>query len=430
MDRDDVVNLIKTKKRIGDLARSMKQRIQCPFCHSDGLDLQLYHDTNRFRCWVTQCGKHGSPIDWVMFERNLNFNEAIRLLASELGVEITFVDQRSPVLQKACRSFVKALSKNTEVSDYWESRGIEYDTLYKHHVGYCSESVLKDITRAEDPEDRIPWNTLEDAGLVSHGKPAFWNHTVFPYRHWKNRSIVQMQGRAVGEVTSMQNRWKGLETRSKLGQRSLNSMLWGEEEILKYWRQPNKNGKTYTFVLEGIPDALTLRQRDIHALSIIGNQNLKIHTRSLRNIDQVFLVLDNDNSSQENLPWELYDMLIEMPKTQLITVTLPKLDNEKKVDVNEFFLKGASLGDFNKIVEASDDACMFLINSWGLQESMYEPLLTLICERPQEERPKLLYQLSSFGLFTMDQLEAFTRMMRLDQSMVTSRYRRSRKVIN
>jgi len=427
MDRDDVVNLIKTKKRIGDLARSTKQRIQCPFCNSDGLDMQLYHDTNRFRCWVTQCGKHGSPIDWVMFERSQTFNEAVRTLASDLGIDISFTDNRAPVLQKASRSFVKALSRNSEATEYWESRGIDYDTLYKHHVGYCSEDVLKDITRAQDLEDRVAWQTLEDAGLVSHGRPAFWNHTIFPYRHWKTRQIVQMQGRVLGETNALQGRWKGLETRSKLGFRSLNSMLWGEEELLNYWKRP-KNGKTYAFVLEGIPDALTLRQRDIHALSIVGNQNLRIHTRSLKNLDQVFLVLDNDNSSQNNLPWELYDMLLEMPKTQIIPVQLPKITGEKKVDVNEYFLKGATIEDFNKVVNQSSDACMFLVNAWGSNESMYEPLLTLICERPVDERPALLQQLSGFGLFTTDQLLAFARMLRLDHTMVTSRYRRSRKV--
>jgi len=426
MDRDDVVNLIKTKKRIGDLARSTKQRIHCPFCRSDGLDLQLYHDTNRFRCWVSQCGRHGSPIDWLMFEQGLSFNEAIKMLAAELGIDITFTDNRSPVLQKASRSFVRALSKNSDVTDYWESRGISHETLYKHHVGYCSEDVIRDITRAEG-EDRVSWQTLEDAGLISHGKPAFWNHTVFPYRHWKNRNIVQMQGRAVGEVFGSQNRWKGLETRSKLGQRSLNSMLWGEEELLGYWRRPSRNGKTYAFVLEGIPDALTLRQQDIHALSIVGNMNLKVHTRSLRNLDVVYLVLDNDTSSQENLPWELYDMLLEMPKTQIITVKLPKNAEEKKVDVNEYFAKGATIYDFNKIVDKSPDACEFLVDSWGSNESMYEPLMTLICERPEDERSGLIYRLSSFGLFTMDQLEAFTRMLRLDHSVISSRYRRSRK---
>jgi hypothetical protein len=432
VDHDDIVNLIKAKKRIGDLARTTRQRIQCPFCQSTGLDMQIYHDQNKFKCWVSHCGRFGSPIDWVMYEQNVTLNEAIKMLAAELGFDVSQKDRRAPVLSTAFRTFTKAFSKNSDVIDYWLSRGISSQTLFSHYVGYSSEQVLKEITRASDTEDRVSWQTLEDCKLADHGRATFWDHTVFPYRHWKTREIVQMQGRRVGVVGPTETRWKGLDTRSKLGNRSLNAMLWGEEELLTYWKRPGAAGKTYAFVLEGIPDALTLRQQDINALSIVGNQNLKIHTRSLKNLDMVYLVLDNDKSSQEALPWELYDMLLEMPKTQIITVTLPSpgIDSDGKPikrDVNDFFLQGGTAHDFGKIVQASPDAARYLVDSWGKNESMYEPLLTLICERSQEERNLLLERLSSYGLFTMDQLEAFIRMMRMDTSVVKSRYRRSRK---
>lgn len=431
MDRDDVINLIKAKKRIGDLARTTRQRTSCPFCGAQDFDLQLYHDTNRFRCWNSNCGRHGSVIDWVMHEKGYNFNEAVRELATSMGIDMSMKDNRAPVLQTVSRSFVRALATNSEVTDYWVGRGITTDTLYRHHVGYCSDEVLKGIARHTDPSERVDWPTLEDCALTVHGKPAFWDHTIFPYRHWKTRQIVQMQGRKVGEVSEGDNRWKGLATKSKLGHRNLNAMLWGEEELLNYWRRPGVTGKTYAFVCEGVPDALTLRQNDIHALSIIGNQSLAVQTGKLAQLDEVYLILDNDKSSQAFLPWELYDLMLQMPKTRLRTVTIPspgtKPDGSPiKLDVNDYFRAGATAGDFGKLVGQSPDATMFLVDSWGREETKYEPLLTMICERPLDERDPLLYRLSSHGLFTMDQLEAFTRMLRLDSSCLKSRYRRSR----
>lgn len=433
MDQDDVFHLIKTKKRIGDLARTTRQRIHCPFCHSDGLDMQIYHDQNRFKCWRAECGRHGSPIDWVMFETGCDVGEAVRVLAAELGIEVVNKDMRAPVLQKASRTFVKALSHNQEVVDYWASRGIKHNTLYQHHVGYCSEETLRDIIRAENPDDRIDTQTLEDTALLIHGRAAFWNHTVFPYRHWRTRDIVQMQGRLVGEANDGEPRWKGLNTRSKLGSRSVNMMLWGEEALLDYYKRPGPDRQTYAYLLEGIPDALTLRQQGLHALSVVGNQNLRVHTNRLKNLDSVYLVMDNDKSSQDNLPGELYDMLLEMPKTRLVIVTLPNLPgldergNPKKQDVNEFFVHGSELGDFMDLTQKSPDAAEYLIDAWGHNETRYEPLLTMVCERPQDERPRLLQRLESKGLFTLDQLSAFARMMRLDETMVKSRYRRSKR---
>lgn len=423
MDQQELLGFIKAKKKIGDLANTSRQRIRCPFCNSKDPDLQLYHDSNKFRCWNGSCEKRGSVIDWVMLEQNCSVSEAIKYLAASLGIDISTRDERSDVIQRASRTFQKALFKNQEVLDYWQSRGITEDTLYENNIGYCSMEVLQEIIHSGDSEKRISYKTLEDSELINkYGRAAFWNHTVFPYCHWKSGKAVQLQGRIVGTPKENESRWKCLATRSKLGYRNLNAMLWGEEKLSKYWKYAGKDGKTYSFLLEGIPDALTLRQFGVHAMSFVGNQNIKQHVWKISKLDKVYLVMDNEKSSQDHLPWELYDLLLETPNTQIINVTLPNLPglNEKgnpiKQDVNDFFKNGGTLHDLKSIVDRSPTATEYLIDCWGKDEDKYQMLLGMIHERPELERNVLLERLSSIGLFSMDQLEAFTKLMKLDRS--------------
>ena len=421
MDSKELLNFVKTKKRIGDLAGTNRRRISCPFCRSKEQDMQLYHDANKFRCWNGSCNVQGSTIDWVMLQQNVSIGDAVKFLANSMGIEVAARDDRSEVLEKVTRSFQKALKKNTDVVDYWETRGIDYDTLYRYRVGYCSDEVLREIVGLPYNQDQVSWQTLEDCELYKYGKSAFRNHTIFPYRHYKNGKVVQVQGRVVGEPKENESRWKCLATHSKLGSRNLNAMLWGEEELYRYGSIVNSKGQTYSFLLEGIPDALTLRQREVHAMSFVGNQNLKQHVWKMRKLDQIYLVMDNEKSSQDNLPWELYDILLDTPSTEIVVVTLPNLPglNEKgnpiKQDVNDFFNQGATLHDLKKIVDASPTATSYLIDSWGQDENKYQLLLEMIHERTEEDQSKLINQLSMQGLFTVDQMNAFVRMMKIDR---------------
>lgn len=421
MDSKELLNFVKTKKRIGDLAGTNRRRISCPFCKSKEPDMQLYHDANKFRCWNGSCNAQGSVIDWVMLQQNMSIGDAIKYLANSMGIEVAPRDDRSDILEKVSRSFQKALKKNSEVIDYWENRGIEYDTLYRYKVGYCSDETMKEIVNSSNEDEHVSWQTLEDCELFKYGRSAFRNHTMFPYRHYKSGKVVQLQGRVVGDPRETESRWKCLATHSKMGSRNLNAMLWGEEELYRYGSIVNSKGLTYSFLLEGIPDALTLRQREVHAMSFVGNQNLKQHVWKMRKLDVIYLVMDNEKSSQDNLPWELYDILLDTPATEIVVVTLPNLPglNEKgnpiKQDVNDYFNRGATLHDLKKIVDESPTATDYLFNAWGQNENKYQLLLEMIHERTEADQAKLINKLSLQGVFTVDQMNAFVRMMKIDR---------------
>jgi hypothetical protein len=71
--------------RIEDVVRhytnqdNFRRNLHCPFHKDRKPSLKVYLKTNRFHCF--SCGKHGSPIDFVMKHQNCDFKEAVQLLS-------------------------------------------------------------------------------------------------------------------------------------------------------------------------------------------------------------------------------------------------------------------------------------------------------------------------------------------------------------
>ncbi len=435
-DRHEVAQIIKSRISIGELAKSQRSRIKCPFC-GDGrasTDMQLYHPENRFKCF--HCGLHGSVIDWYMYERGYSRNEfarAVEELGARLGLSVSEGNRRSDLLTIASFHFQDALSRNPEVLEYWESRGITSDTLYRARAGYCDMKVLQDVARFADPHRRVDWDALQAIRLAVYDKPFFEHHTVFPYRHWKTGKVMQMQGRYVGDLPNGEtSRWKGMATQSTMGNNNITTMLWGEEELRNYWRRPGANGKTYAFLTEGVSDGLTLRQQETHTLSLIGNQNLYQHAWKLNKLDVLYLILDNDVKTMDKLPGELYMLLLECPRTEIVLVTLPNLGtdpsgNPIKQDVNTFFQRGGAMQDLTKIVLESPNALTQLIDWWADDDANYEMLLTLVCSQPRSERERYLDRMASHQRYTRRELAAAAEILQIPQNPLEGQRRMCRR---
>ncbi|MBV7509489.1 hypothetical protein KW850_30485 [Bacillus sp. sid0103] len=90
----DNISILDVLDRYTDVSYSTSRtkrnrfNIRCPFHKDRNPSFTVYTETNTFRCW-SGCndGKSGDVIDIVRLSRNVNTNEAIKILIADYGLE-------------------------------------------------------------------------------------------------------------------------------------------------------------------------------------------------------------------------------------------------------------------------------------------------------------------------------------------------------
>lgn len=136
--RIDIVDLVGQKvllKRAGKHYKGL-----CPF-HDDRTPSFTVDPTiGRFRCWA--CGEKGDAFDWVMKTQNVDFTEALKILAAATGVTLKRSKPgeeskrlRQLQIMKLAQEFFKAqLASSKAAIEYCESR--DFDSVLRDDWGF------------------------------------------------------------------------------------------------------------------------------------------------------------------------------------------------------------------------------------------------------------------------------------------------------
>lgn len=135
----------------------------CPFHAEKTPSFTIYPETKTFKCFG--CGKHGDFIDFIEFKENVEFKEAVKIIADLTYTNLpdSFLTGGNTELsnkQKEFNAYHEALISNTEALKYLESRGIKdnklfgYDTKtqsYKiaYYKGYNLNSIITHNIKTE-----------------------------------------------------------------------------------------------------------------------------------------------------------------------------------------------------------------------------------------------------------------------------------------
>ena len=149
-ERDEIRSRINIVQLVGQevaLKRTGKSfQGLCPFHQDKNPSFSVSPDTGRYKCW--SCGEAGDIFTWVMKRRNVEFPEAIRILAAEAGVEIqernrtppSVVEGRAAAMEAALAFFRDAWTKNEAVQNYCAGRGIDSETVTLWQLGYAPDA--------------------------------------------------------------------------------------------------------------------------------------------------------------------------------------------------------------------------------------------------------------------------------------------------
>jgi DNA primase len=203
-DRLDIVEVIQSYVPLKKAGRSHKGL--CPFHAEKTPSFVVFPHTGTWHCFGA-CGTGGDIFSFVMKQENLDFGEALTMLARRAGVELeprspqaTEAEKRLDLLREinqAAASYFHHLLLNSDEAararTYLDQRGLNQETLARFQVGYALnqwDGLIRYLTGKGYALD-----DLVEAGLAIEREDGsghydrFRGRIVFPIRDQRGRPL-------------------------------------------------------------------------------------------------------------------------------------------------------------------------------------------------------------------------------------------------
>ena len=296
--RSDIVKVISDYIKVQQSGANYKGL--CPF-HGEKTP-SFYINTSKqiYKCFG--CGEGGDVINFIMKIENLEFMDAVKLLAKDCGVEInTNMDAQSKIRMEKIKKFQDL---NTEAARYYFSnlikqknygyeylrkRGLDDKIIKKFGLGYAPKAWtnLMDylIDKGYDKE------TLVECGLVTYKKDGnkyydrFINRVIFPIFDYRG-NVIGFGGRVLDDSLP-----KYLN--------SPDTLAFNKKYNLYGLNFARKNISDRTMILvEGYMDLISLYQYGVRNVCATLGTALTLEQGNLlkRYVDTVIISYDSDDA--------------------------------------------------------------------------------------------------------------------------------------
>jgi DNA primase len=284
----------------------------CPFHAEKTPSFSLNAEKAVWHCYG--CNAGGDLISFVKRYENVEFPDALRMLAARAGVEIQesqdFKRRRSEreaiyeANAVAKTYFMDSLRKSGEARDYVKHRGISETTCEKFGVGFAPESwegLVNALTRA-----RIDLQLAMRAGLIS------LRQNESGYIDFFRRRIMLPVFNLTGEVIAFGGRALGDEQPKYLNTRNTSVYTKGQHVYGLHIARRAAAAHDALIVVEGYLDCLALHQAGFgNAVASLGTAFTVEQARELRRVaNNLYLCFDGDAAGQAATARSI-DMLVE-----------------------------------------------------------------------------------------------------------------------
>src|SRR5579883_891043 len=209
-ERVDIVDLIGADVRLAKAGKTFKGL--CPFHGEKTPSFYVYPDSQSFHCFG--CSANGDAFSYLMKRDKLDFGEALRLLAEQVGVALNSdgreqaeANARLYAANEAAVAFFRQAfagsAAGAEGRAYAERRGLDAATLDAFAIGYAPDSW--DALRGYLHDKGFSDETLLEAGLLIRNEERdrvydrFRRRLIFPIRDDRGRA-VGFGGRALDDA--------------------------------------------------------------------------------------------------------------------------------------------------------------------------------------------------------------------------------------
>jgi len=268
----------------------------CPFHNEKTPSFSVSPTKQFYHCFG--CGVHGNAIGFLMAYASLGYVDAVKDLASQVGMQVPESHPRSPeeaarkerepdlyaLMEKAMDFYRAELKKSPRAIEYLKGRGLTGEIAARYRIGYAPDGWQGLKEAFPDYED----NTLAEIGLIveNEGKryDRFRDRIMFP--------ILNARGTAIGF---------GGRILDKGEPKYLNSPetpLFGKGREVYGLPQARDAIRTAGKVLfvEGYMDVVALAQFGVsYAVATLGTATTSEHvSKMLRLADELVFCFDGD----------------------------------------------------------------------------------------------------------------------------------------
>jgi DNA primase len=288
--RLDIVELISEYVPLKRAGRNHKGL--CPFHAEKTPSFMVSHEKQIFHCFG--CGAGGDVFGFLMRRENLEFRDALEMLARRAGVELKRRDpaerglrEKLKAVQAEALAFWKeSLARDAGAREYLKNRGIAGESIKAFSLGYAPpgwHTLLNRLKGGGYGED-----VLIKAGLAARGDrgayDVFRDRVIFPILDVHGEPIA-FGGRVMGD--GMPKYLNSPDTMLFKKGETLYALGPAREEIRK---------KGYAVVVEGYMDAIMCHQHGItNTVAPLGTALTGGQLRKLAVLaENVLLVFDGD----------------------------------------------------------------------------------------------------------------------------------------
>ena len=300
----DVVEFLRSYLTLTPAGKNLKAL--CPFHQEKTPSFIVSPERQSWHCFG--CAEGGDIIKFVMKYENLEFPEALRLLAEKAGIPLRTLNPAQERefgvlydLNDAAKEFYKtALSSHAKAKEYLKKRGLADETIVEFELGYAVGGEMLTLHLLKKGFDV---NDIARAGLAGKGasgmyRDRFHGRIMFPIMNHVGKTVA-----FTGRIFELSPGMKEDDVAKYLN--SPETPVFNKSKIL-YGLNKTKNdiARTRTAVLvEGQMDFLMVWQGGVkNVTAVSGTALTQFHLERLRRLaDTIVLMFDNDDAGLKAL---------------------------------------------------------------------------------------------------------------------------------
>lgn len=270
----------------------------CPFHDDHNPSMSVSEEKKFYNCFV--CHKSGNVFQFVQEYENISFIEAVKIVASKVGIELgssyketSKYDKHYEAIELANKFYVNNLKseEGLKASKYLTERGINEEIIEEFGIGFAPKKAdtITELLTSKGYDESI----LLETGLSNQGNTLydlFRNRITFPI-HNPNGKIVGFSARIYENIDEA----KYINTRE--------TPIFKKGKILfNYHRSINEARKMkYLLVVEGQMDAIRVYANGIkNVVATMGTALTNDHIQLLKKLNtKIVLCMDNDAAGEK-----------------------------------------------------------------------------------------------------------------------------------
>ena len=300
-EKIDIVQVIGSYIEVKPAGRNFKAR--CPFHGEKTPSFMISADRQTWHCFGS-CNEGGDVFSFLMKYENIEFYEALKILAEKAGVELK---KLSPEDQKqfgilydindAVKEFYKLeLNRNPKVAEYIKTRGLTEDTVKEFELGFAPQSWDAATIYLTNKGFKAP--DIERAGINFRTERGtyvdrFRGRIMFP--------IANNTGKVVGFTARILPEFDKGDSGKYIN--SPETPIFNKSRVLYGYNKAKNHIREMQFALlvEGQMDVLMCVQDGLkNAVATSGTALTADHLKTLRKqTENVMFSFDNDEAGQK-----------------------------------------------------------------------------------------------------------------------------------